>query len=45
MSTSIPDHLALAHRYKSDRSAEGFISQAAKKISLEVAEYILLELA
>jgi transposase len=37
--TTLPDHLASAHRYKSDWSAEWFISQATK-ISPEVADYI-----
>lgn len=37
--TTLPDHLASAHRYKSEWSAEWFIGQAAK-IGPEVAEYI-----
>ena len=37
--TTLSDHLASAHRYKSEWSAEWFISQA-EKISLEVAQYI-----
>lgn len=37
--TTQPEHLASAHRYKSEWSAEWFIAQAAK-ISPEVADYI-----
>lgn len=37
--TTLTDHLASAHRYKSEWSAEWFIGQA-EKISLEVADYI-----